>query len=107
MTTLIINGTPSAVVPSSSNVCIEEEIGFRRYDDFTESSEIYGALIAVADPDLVGAVIEMRAALAGMMRHSCVADADPRDKDAEDHAAESAALRALSRITIQETTDGG
>lgn len=51
-----------------------------------------------ADPSLMGAVVEMRRALEGMMRHSCVADAHPSDKDGEDHAAESAALRALSRI---------
>lgn len=41
------------------------------------------------------ALIEhMQSALNGMLRHSCVADADPRDKDAEDHEAERRA-RAL------------
>ena len=37
----------------------------------------------------------LRAALEGMMKHSGVADADWDDKNAEDHAYESAALKAL------------
>lgn len=35
-------------------------------------------------------------ALAGMLKHSCVADADPNDKDEVDHAYERAARRSLS-----------
>ena len=37
----------------------------------------------------------LRSALDGMMQHSCIAEADWADKDAEDHAYESAALKAL------------
>ena len=36
-------------------------------------------------------------ALEGMIKHSCVADADWDDKDIEDHAYESAALKALGK----------
>ena len=36
-------------------------------------------------------------ALRGMLRHSCVADAHPEDKDPEDHVAERAARHAISQ----------
>lgn len=38
----------------------------------------------------------LREALRDMLRHSCVADADPRDKDAQDHDAERKARAALT-----------
>lgn len=41
---------------------------------------------------------ELVEALDGMMRHSCVADSAPEDKDGEDHAAESRALRILAKV---------
>ena len=42
-------------------------------------------------------VEKLRSALEGMMKHSCVADTDWDDKNAEDHAYESAALKALGK----------
>lgn len=46
---------------------------------------------------LRGSVDDLRAALEGLLRHSCIADAAPGDKDAEDRAAERAAWDALAR----------
>lgn len=50
-----------------------------------------------ANAHILAAAPALYAALKGMLRHSCVADAHPADKDPDDHAAESAALRALSK----------
>lgn len=44
-------------------------------------------------------------ALSGMLRHSCVADADPNDKDEEDHAAERTARNALSAFKKAKETE--
>ena len=38
-------------------------------------------------------------ALRGMLAHSCVADADPNDKDEADHAAERLARKVLATLT--------
>jgi hypothetical protein len=48
--------------------------------------------------DLHRALDEARTALSGMMRHSCVADSAPEDKDGDDYAAESAALRCIRNL---------
>lgn len=42
----------------------------------------------------------MQEALKAMLRHSCVADAAPEDKDSEDHQAERLARTAISKATL-------
>ena len=104
--TIIIDGAPVAVVPASSNVCIEEEIGYRRYDDFTESSEIYDALIAVADPSLVEAILEMREALEAMRDHASRNATQWKDGGGSHHHPIWQRVAAiLSRVTTGETSD--
>jgi len=53
-------------------------------------------------PPSSGLMEEVAAALQGMLRHSCVADSAPEDKDAEDHDAERAAARAIEKIRGKE-----
>lgn len=48
--------------------------------------------------DLHRALDEARTAICGLMRHSCIADSAPEDKDGDDHAAESAALRCIRNL---------
>lgn len=65
-----------------------------------EEASFNATHIANCDPQTVLALLDeveaLRGALAGMLRHSCVADTAAEDKDAEDHDAERAARRALS-----------
>ena len=56
-----------------------------------------GAGEAQANARLIAAAPALYEALQGMMRHSCVADSAPEDKDGEDHIAESKALAALKQ----------
>ena len=112
--TIIVDGAPVAVVPASSNVCIEEEIGYRRYDDFTESSEIYDALIAVADPSLVDAILEMRAACEAAAKtfrwyeelHAAKGP-EHADKAARNRVEAEKLEAVLARVTTGETSDAG
>lgn len=56
--------------------------------------------------DMKDGLFQARAALSGMMRHSCVADSAPEDKDGQDHVAETDALRVIRLIdAILVTTE--
>lgn len=52
-----------------------------------------------ANACLMASAPELLDALKAMLAHSCVADADPNDKDAEDHDAERMARAAIKKAT--------
>lgn len=56
----------------------------------------------VANANIMAAAPDLLEALKGMLAHSCVADSAAEDKDPEDHAAESAARRAIAKAEGRE-----
>lgn len=50
-----------------------------------------------ANARLIASAPDLLEALKAMLAHACVADADPNDKDAEDHAAERKARAAIAK----------
>ena len=65
--------------------------------------------ICACDPATILSLLDtaaaLRTALDAMLRHSCVADSAPEDKDAEDHEAERMARAALAKVP--QIKDGG
>lgn len=69
----------------------------QRPEDFDEEITATIAIAADRVEALTLVVEDCLDALKGMLRHSCVADAHPEDKDSEDHVAERTARHAISK----------
>jgi hypothetical protein len=65
------------------------------------------ALAAAKPKETVSLLREARDALAGLLRHSCVADSAPEDKDGVDHHLESEARRVITSIDATLTNGDG
>ena len=101
----LVKISPESVEVLCSNLTKALDIATRALDNLDECCEIAdrstNELIKLrADNE------RLRSALEGMMKHSCVAEADWDDKDAEDHAYESAALKALDAPHTCECEEG-
>ena len=110
MTTLIIDGTPSAVVPAEPTAAMADagshamwRSALRNPDN---SREIWQSMLSAADPSLTEAVLEMRAALANLLLVN-ETDMRARKLDPADFRSVRDARAVLARITIQETSDRG